>query len=183
MAIETLKYGVIKKNKNIEIRKYPEYIQAETEVKDVDYRSAIGKGFQILAGYIFGDNMSQKKIDMTSPVKTSRSEKIAMTTPVKISGVDTFDIAFMMPSIYTLDTLPVPNDKRIKIREIKPEKLAVIRFSGFFNQKKIENNLILLKEYLKNENIKTEKGFIIAGYNPPWIPGFLARNEVMIKIK
>jgi hypothetical protein len=183
MAIETLKYEVIKKNKNIEIRKYPEYIQAEVEVEDVDYRSAIGKGFQILAGYIFGDNRSQKKINMTSPVKTSRSEKIAMTTPVKISGENTFDIAFVMPSIYTLNTLPVSNDKRIKIRKIKPEKLAVIRFSGFFNQKKIDNSLILIKEYLKNKNIKTAKKVIIAGYNPPWIPGFLARNEVMIKVK
>jgi hypothetical protein len=87
MAIETPKYEVIKKNKNIEIRKYPEYIQAEVEIKDVGYRSAVEKGFQILAGYIFGDNISRKKIDMTAPVKTSKSEKIAMTAPVKISGL------------------------------------------------------------------------------------------------
>jgi hypothetical protein len=50
-------------------------------------------------------------------------------------------------------------------------------------QKKIDNNLILLKEYLKKENIKTEKKFIIAGYDPPWIPGFLERNEIMIRKK
>jgi hypothetical protein len=42
-----------------------------------------------------------------------------------------------MPSIYTLDILPMPNDKRIKIKKIKPEIVAAIRFSGFFNQKKL----------------------------------------------
>jgi hypothetical protein len=182
MAIETPKYEVIKRHKNIEIRKYPEYIQAEVEVSGIDYRTAIGKGFEILASYIFGNNISQKNINMTAPVKTSRPERVAMTSPVKISGEGMYNVAFIMPSVYTLDTLPIPNEKKIQFRKIEPEKVAAIRFKGFFNQKYIDKNITLLKEFLKKENIKTEKKFIIAGYNPPWIPGFLARNEAMVKI-
>lgn len=183
MAIETPKYKVLKKYKNIELRQYSGYIQAEVEVSGLNYRSAIEKGFNILAGYIFGNNVSRKKIDMTAPVKTSKPERIAMTSPVKVSGEGTYNIAFFMPSKYTLDNLPIPNEKSIKLKQIKPEKIAAIRFSGFFDQQNIDKNIILLEEYLTSENIKTESEFIIAGYNPPWIPGFLARNEAMIKIE
>ena len=183
MAIETPKYTVIKKHKNIELRQYLGYIQAEVEVVGLNYRSAIERGFEILAGYIFGNNVSRKKIDMTAPVKTSKSERIAMTSPVKVSGEGTYNVAFFMPSSYTLETLPIPNNSSIKLVEIKPEKIAAIRFSGFFNQENVDKNIITLKEYLAKENIKTDDIFIIAGYNPPWIPGFLARNEAMIKIK
>ena len=182
MAIETPKYNIIRKHKNIELRQYPGYIQAEVEVDGLNFRSAIEKGFEILACYIFGNNVSRKKIDMTAPVKTSKSERIAMTSPVKVSGEGTYNVAFFMPSRYTLENLPTPNEKSIKLREIKPEKIAAIRFSGFFNQEIINKNTIILKEYLAQENIKTDDIFIIAGYNPPWIPGFLARNEVMVKL-
>ena len=183
MAIETPKYTVIRKHNNIEIRQYSGYIQAEVEVGGLNYRSAIEKGFAILAGYIFGNNVSRKKIDMTAPVKTSKSERIAMTSPVKVSGEGTYNVAFFMPSRYTIENLPIPNEKSIIFIEIKPEKVAAIRFSGFFNQKNVDKNIISLKEFLAKENIKTDDVFIIAGYNPPWIPGFLARNEAMIKIK
>jgi hypothetical protein len=164
MAIETPKYTVIRKHNNIELRQYSRYIQAEVEVSGLNYRSAIEKGFEILAGYIFGNNVSRKKIDMTAPVKTSKSEKIAMTSPVKVSGEGTYSVAFFMPSRYTLENLPIPNEKSIILREIKPEKVAAIRFSGFFNQKNVDENIITLKEYLAKEKIKTGDVFIIAGY-------------------
>ena len=93
MAIETPKYSVLRKNKNIEIRQYSEYIQAEVEVNSSNYRSAIEKGFEILAGYIFGNNVSRKKIDMTAPVKTTQSEKIPMTSPVKLSGEGNYNVS------------------------------------------------------------------------------------------
>jgi hypothetical protein len=183
MAIETPKYKVIKKYKNIEIRQYSEYIQAEVEVIAENYKSAIEKGFETLASYIFGNNISRQKIDMTSPVKTSKSEKISMTTPVKVYGKGTYTVSFVMPTKYTLKTLPLPNEKSINFKAIDKQKIAAIRFSGFFIQENIDKNIALLKEYLANENISTDNEFVIAGYNPPWIPGFLARNEVMIKIK
>ena len=183
MAIETPKYKVIKKHKNIELRQYLGYIQAEVEVGGLNYMAAVERGFAILADYIFGNNVSRKKIDMTAPVKTSKSERIAMTSPVKVSGEGTYNVAFFMPSRYTLENLPIPNEKSIKLREIKPEKVAAIRFSGFFNQGNIDKNTIILKEYLAKEKVKTEDVITIAGYNPPWIPAFLARNEVMVKIK
>lgn len=180
---ETPKYSVIRKENEIEIRHYPAYIQAEVTIEDNQYRSAIEKGFSVLAGYIFGNNISQQKIEMTSPVQASQSEKIAMTTPVTISGESRFTVAFIMPSAYTLETLPQPKDSRVHIRLIPDRSLAAIRFTGYFRQDTIEKNKQRLSQWLQEQGIETEGDFIVAGYNPPWVPGLLARNEVLIQIK
>lgn len=180
---ETPKYAVIKKQKEIEIRQYPAYIQAEVVVDEKQYKSAIEKGFDVLAGYIFGNNVSKQKIEMTTPVQASRSEKIAMTTPVTVTGASSITVAFIMPSAYTLETLPQPKDSRVQFKLLPARTMAAIRFSGFFRQDMILKNKQLLGDWLKGQGIVTEGDYIVAGYNPPWVPGFLAHNEVMIQVK
>jgi effector-binding domain-containing protein len=178
---ETPKYSVIKKEKEIELRQYSAYIQAEVSIIEKNYKSAIEKGFNVLAGYIFGNNVSRKNIEMTTPVQAS--QKIAMTTPVTVTGEDSFTVAFIMPSEYSLETLPIPNDSRIHFTLIPDHQMAAIRFSGYFKQETIRENKERLGLWLEAQGLETEGDFIVAGYNPPWIPGFLARNEVLIKIK
>jgi effector-binding domain-containing protein len=180
---ETPKYTVSSKQNQFEIRQYVSYIQAEVTVDDEHYRSAIEKGFDILGGYIFGNNISRQKIDMTIPVQAVHSEKIAMTIPVIITGTSNFTIAFIMPSEYSLDTLPQPKDNRVHFTPIPARTLAVSRFSGYFNEDTINKNKQNLTRWLEEQGLETEGDFIVAGYNPPWVPGFLARNEVLIQIK
>ena len=180
---ETPKYSVIRKDHEIEIRRYPAIIQAEVIVNEVRYQSAIEKGFNVLADYIFGNNVSKQKIEMTSPVQASRSEKIAMTTPVTITGESSFTVAFIMPAAYTLDTLPQPKDNRVHLKLIPARILAAIRFSGYFQQDRIQKNRQRLSDWLQEQGLESEGDFIVAGYNPPWVPGFLARNEVMLQVK
>jgi effector-binding domain-containing protein len=180
---ETPKYSVLKKQKELEIRQYSGYIQAEVAVMENNYKSAIEKGFNILAGYIFGNNISKQKIEMTTPVQASQSEKIAMTTPVTVTGENEYTVAFIMPSEHTLETLPQPKDGRIQFHLIPAHQMAVIRFSGYFKQDRIHKNKQRLSRWLEEQGIETQGDFIVAGYNPPWVPGFLARNEVMIEIK
>lgn len=180
---ESPKYSVLKKQNEIELRHYPDYIQAEVSVVGKDYKSAIEKGFRVLAGYIFGNNISKQKIEMTTPVQVNQSQKIAMTAPVTVTGEDIFTVAFIMPSEFTLETLPIPKDNGIHFTLIPAPQMAAIRFSGYFKQDTINKNKASLSQWLKEEGLETEGDFIIAGYNPPWVPGFLARNEVLIKIK
>jgi hypothetical protein len=179
---ETPKYSVTQKQNEIEIRQYPAYIQAEVALEEKRYQAAIEKGFNILAGYIFGNNLAQQKIAMTTPVEVTRSEKIAMTTPVTVTGESSFRVAFIMPSAYTLQTLPQPKDRRVQIKQIPARSLAAIRFSGYFNEDTIQQNKQRLSQWLREKGIETEGDFIVAGYNPPWVPGFLARNEVLIQV-
>jgi hypothetical protein len=180
---ETPRYFIIKKQKEIELRQYEGYIQAEVCVVEKDYKTAVEKGFGFLAGYIFGNNVSRQKIEMTTPVQVSESRKIAMTTPVTVTGNDKYTVAFIMPSEYTLETLPLPKDDNIHFTLVPSHTMAAIRFSGYFQHDTIQKNKERIGQWLKKEGLKTEGDFIVAGYNPPWVPGFLARNEVMIEVK
>lgn len=103
---ETLNYSVIKKENDYELRQYPANIKAVVEVTDASYQKAIYKRFSTLAGDILGENRRTKEIEMTSPVQVSESQKIAMTRPVTIRGEGTFTVAFIMPSEYSLKSLP-----------------------------------------------------------------------------
>jgi hypothetical protein len=180
---ETPSYSVIRKEKDIELRLYPAYIKAEVTIVDTSYRKAVFKGFNILADYIFGNNIKTEKIAMTSPVQVSQSQKIAMTKPVTISGDGNYIVAFIMPSEFTLDSLPKPKNEAVQFDCVPSNTMAVIRYSGYFQGAKINKAKQHLNTWLEKEGFETDGDFIVAGYNPPWIPWFLARNEVMIMIK
>jgi len=128
-----------------------------------------------------------EKITMTAPVteeKVSESEKIDMTAPVAAEEIKghTYRISFTMPSKYTLESLPEPNDKRIKFKEEKNNRTAVIRFSGRAKEKLAQKEIQELKTWLKEKNIKAKSNFIVAQYNNPFVPGFLRKNEIIVKI-
>jgi hypothetical protein len=136
---ESPKFHVLEKDGNIEIRLYAGYITAEVTVEGSDYKTAVENGFNILAGYIFGNNVSRQKIDMTIPVQAS--QKIAMTTPVTVSGEENYKVAFIMPSMFTMDSLPIPKDNRIKFFPVAEHKMAAIRFYGYFQKRLIMKNM------------------------------------------
>lgn len=179
---ESLKYTVIEKDGNKELRRYAQHIQAEVNVVAESYRAAVSKGFNLLAAYIFGANVSQQNISMTTPVQTYQSQKIAMTTPVTVSGDERFTVAFIMPSEYSMTTLPLPKDERVHLTEVSEQHMGAIRFSGYFQYEKIQEKKQDLAVWLSTKGFEIDGPFIIAGYNPPWVPGFLARNEVLVKI-
>lgn len=178
---ETPQYSLLRKDGKIEIRQYPAYIQAEVEILAENHKSAVWKGFNYLASYIFGENVSRQKIDMTAPVQAS--QKIAMTSPVTVSGQGTFTVAFIMPSSFTLDSLPIPKDSRIHFTNYPVRQMAAIRFSGFFRRAAILSNMQRLRLWLEEQRLLTEGEYIVAGYNPPWVPGPFARNEVLVQLK
>jgi len=101
-----------------------------------NYRNAIERGFNVLANFIFGNNTSRQKIEMTTPVQARPAEKIAMTTPVTVTMSGQYVVAFIMPASYTLDTLPLPTDPRIRFSAVPEHTAAAIHFNGYFNQQK-----------------------------------------------
>ena len=114
MALEKPSYTTIEKDGRFEIRRYDPYLTADVSVSAADYRKAASEGFSPLANYIFGGNTTRQKIAMTAPVAAQpQSEKIAMTAPVSVTGKGTYTVSFTIPNKYTLDTLPIPNDKRV----------------------------------------------------------------------
>ncbi|MDH3199399.1 MAG: heme-binding protein [Myxococcales bacterium] len=181
VAYETPNYEVVEEIGAVEIREYAPYLVAETAVEG-DLENAGNIGFRILASYIFGDNQGERKIAMTAPVSQERGagSKIAMTAPVTQERADDrFTIQFAMPSKYTLETLPKPNDPRIEIREVPARKFAAIRYSGTWSRKNYEKHLARLREALAANGYEAMGEPIWARYDPPFKPWFLRRNEIL----
>ena len=179
-------YKIVAKQDNKEIRRYDSYLIAKTTVSG-SFKDAQREGFRILAGYIFGKNKSQLKIAMTAPVvQKSESEKISMTAPVVISPNEnkTWTMTFSMPSKFTLETLPVPTDERIKIEKIDGKLVAALTFSGFWNESINAEKALELTEWIKGyQEYQITSSPMFAGYNPPWTLPFLRRNEMLIELK
>lgn len=186
MAIDEPKYSVLKDYGNgIELRQYNSYIIAETEVTANNADEAGNLGFKKLGGYIFGDNQRKQSIAMTAPVSQSKSEKIAMTAPVNqtATGKGQYLISFVMPEKYTLDTLPVPNNKTVYFKTIPKRKVLAIQFSGRWTDENFAEHETLLLKSLKENNLSAIGKPWTARYNPPIMPGFMRRNEVMIELR
>ena len=196
MATEEPKYTILSQTDEFELRRYGEQLAAQTWVSG-DQNEASRKGFKILADYIFGNNTASNgesnKISMTAPVamkfeekqsdtkKNGASQKIAMTAPVSIKQEhqqqtdDKWRVQFTMPSQYTMQTLPKPNNPNIEIVEVPAQTYGVIKFSGLAAAKTEE-----LQSWMQAQKLTITGTPELARYNPPWTLPFLRRNEVMI---
>ena len=175
-------YKVFQSEQNIEIRQYEPMIIAEVEV-DGKREDAIGDGFRLLADYIFGNNTVQQVISMTAPVQQKENQNIAMTAPVQQQSTGkSWRMSFVMPSKYSMDSLPVPNNNRVRLKGILAKKFVVIGFSGTNSNENVTEHENQLMNYIEENQIKINDSPKYAFYNPPWSLPFLRRNEVMIEI-
>jgi len=181
--VEQPAYTVVSSQDDIEIRRYAPMIIAEVQVSG-ERGDATSKGFRLLADYIFGNNTVRRDIAMTSPVQQQgESQKIAMTAPVQQQASDRFwTISFVMPSEYTMQTLPKPNNDRVKIRKVPAKRYIAIRFSGRNTESNVSEHEAKLMAYISRNSIKVSGPAKYAFYNPPWTLPFFRRNEVMFEI-
>ena len=187
MATEEPKYSLIEKDGAFEVRTYDSKLIAEV-VLEGEMSDATSAGFRLLADYIFGNNTApsgkSEKISMTAPVTVeNRSEKIAMTAPVAIQSEQKgWRVWFVMPSHFTLATLPKPNNPLVVIKPIAAKRYAVVRFSGWVDDEKMQAKLKDLSAWLTGKKLTSKGQPELARYNPPWTLPFLRRNEVMLEI-
>jgi effector-binding domain-containing protein len=184
VGIEKAKYKVIEKEGKFEIRQYQPQIVAETIV-EADFDEAGNVAFGRLFDYISGENRSKKKIAMTAPVsQETGSQKIAMTVPVnQRKSEGNYVVSFMMPSKYTIEALPEPLDSNVRLREIPARKVAAIRYSGSWSQKKYESKKALLEQFIESKGLRIIGEDIFARYDPPFQLWFLRRNEVLLEVE
>jgi len=177
-------YKVLAEEGDIEIRQYGGMIVAET-VGEGKYSQTSGIAFSRLAGYIFGKNRAKQKIVMTAPVlQEPVSEKISMTAPViQEKKGNAWVMSFVMPEEYTLETLPVPLDPAVTLRQVQGKKVGVIRYSGLHSESNLQNYAGKLTIWLEKRGKKVLSEPRAASYDPPWTIPFLRRNEVHIDIE
>ena len=183
MAVEEPKFKTVVRDGAFEIRDYPASVVAEVTVMG-DQKQAASRGFRLLAGYIFGGNRRRQSIAMTAPVaEIPTGEKIAMTAPVTQSGeAGRWVVRFTMPSSFALNTLPVPNDPRVRLRQLPPARVAVLRFSGIAGERDLKDKSAELTAIAKARDMKLFGPPSLAQYDPPWTLWFMRRNEVMVAV-
>jgi hypothetical protein len=184
VGIEKARYEVIDKEGKFEVRQYKPQIVAETVVES-DFDEAGNMAFRRLFNYISGENRKKESIAMTAPVnQKSSSEKIAMTAPVNQQQSEgNYVVSFLMPSKYTMETLPEPLDSSVRLRQIPARKIAAVRYSGSWSRKKYEQKKVLLEEFIRNKGLRIKGPDIFARYDPPFQIPFLRRNEVLFEVE
>jgi hypothetical protein len=202
MATEEAKFEVISQAGPIELRRYPALIVSETWVEG-DMDAASNQGFRQIADYIFGNNQAagaandkaSAKIAMTAPVTiepVQPAEKIAMTAPVTIEPLDDstnalmdakrWRIHFVMPSQYTLATLPKPNNPAVTLREVPGKTWAVLTYSGFNTVSRVQARTDELLAWVASQKLQAVGSPQLARYNPPWTLPMWRRNEIMLEV-
>ena len=161
MATETPDYKVIAKDGKFEVRDYP----AMSVV-----RTTSGSGdFMRLFRYISGGNEGGQKIAMTAPVLVQHEgEKPGMS--------------FIVPRDVATTKIPAPEDVAVKVDNVASARFAVLRFSGGRNEENEKKALASLRQQMEAKQLEPAGEPVFAYYDPPWIPGFMRRNEAMLRI-
>jgi hypothetical protein len=165
---EEQKHSLVRKYKDFEIRFYPSATIATISSNAKTYRDLAGPGFQKLAGYIFGGNESNTKISMTSPVQMDINDSVST-------------MSFAMPSSFTKENLPKPNDPNVHIKITSDEYVAVVRFGGYASDEDLKFYSEKLQNLLKANGITSFGNYRFLGYNPPF--QFIGRrNEIIVAV-
>lgn len=179
---ESAEYKVIETDGKFEIREYPDLMLASTTTQ-IDAQNSGERGrdgsFMKLFRYISGSNQAEQTISMTTPVFMEKDETEAQ-------------MGFVMPKEVAVAGTPQPTGEGVAIRKRAGGRFAVIRFSGRLSEKLAKENETKLREWMNTKNLTPAQtnsddldstNVESASYDPPFTPGPLRRNEVLIRLQ
>jgi hypothetical protein len=185
MAIEEPGYEVERRleGADVEVRRYAPYAVAQVRVDGPPDR-ADSEGFRILAGYIFGKNKGERRLEMTAPVtRAAAPARLEMTAPVtRTEDAQGYVLQFVLPGGVTLATAPEPIDPRVALREVPASRIAAIRYSGTWSQANYGEHLERLRAALRAAQLEPTGEPTLSRYNGPMTPWFLRRNEIWLPL-
>ncbi|WP_296419885.1 SOUL family heme-binding protein [Pseudooctadecabacter sp.] len=179
---ETPRYEVVAEYGAAELRSYAPHLLAVVAVRG-DRRGALNQGFRTLAGYIFGGNAGGASVAMTSPV-TQAPAQIDRAAPVTQIGEDgVWEVTFMMPSDFTRDTLPAPNNDAVRFVEVPARQMLVATFSGRSTDRILTAQTDALRRLADEAGIGLTGAPTFMFYDDPFtLPGN-RRNEVGFEVR
>ena len=161
---ERQKYDLIKKVDDVELRRYHECVMADVIVNS-PYSNAANLGFRPLVTYI-----SENRIAMTAPVVQEQLH------------TDSWVVSFVMPADMKLDSMPLPKNRSVTLRTITEHTAAALVFRGVTTEHMVRVRENQLRQTLQNHNIPITGPMRIARFDPPWKPGFMRHNEVIVPV-
>lgn len=169
-ANEEPDYEVIAEFATFELRRYEPYIVAETNVAG-GFENVGNQAFDVLFGYISGGNRGDVEIAMTAPVTQEAGD-----------APDEYRLAFVMPDLYTLESLPQPDDDRVQLKPVPARYVAAHRYSGSWSEERYQQHLQGLQAALEAQGLEPVAPPVFARYNAPFTPWFLRRNEILLEV-
>ncbi len=166
LAYESPEYSVLQEDGSFEVRQYPDMTVVSTPMKSSNPNE--DDSFMKLFGYIAKGNED--------------NQKIAMTTPVFMSGDGDGEMSFVVPKEVAAEGAPQPNSDQLALGTMAGGKFAVYRYSGSWKENRRNSAEETLGEWVAKQGLKTQGKFISAGYDPPFTPPPLRRNEVLIRL-
>jgi len=182
-ATEEPVFEVVRQLEGVEVRQYAAYAVAEVVVPG-PADEAGNQAFPILAGYIFGKNKGERKFAMTAPVtQAAVPVKLDMTAPVtQTAAPGGFLVQFVLPKGVTAASAPEPLDARVQLRDVPPNRVAVIRYSGFWSASNYDEHLAKLQTALRAAELGWEGAPVYSRYDAPFTPWFMRRNEIWLRV-
>ena len=177
---ESAAYTVVKSDSTFELRDYPELTVVATAMdsagQDRDDR------FMRLFRYIDGDNAASQKVAMTTPVFMTggrpvdgRPGEAAPAAPAKMH--------FVVPAAVAAAGAPAPKAENVALESMPARRVAVVRFAGSSNPELEKTKLAELRAWMETQGLAAAGEPFLAYYDPPWTPGPMRRNEVLVPVK
>lgn len=166
---EQLPYTVLRDYGDFEVRRYPDHTLVQVADQG-DFTSVGYRAFGPLFQFISGNNSASQSISMTAPVL---QEEVAQNKHV---------VSFVMPSALNAQPVPTPKDARLVTKHIAGFDAAVLTFGGSWRVERLHTKGAQLQRSVAREGLATVGNVVYARYNPPWMPPFLKRNEVLIAL-
>jgi hypothetical protein len=184
-AYESARYSVVRSEGEFEVRNYADLVLVSTTMQ-FDAQGNDGS-FSRLFRYISGDNGQQQKVAMTTPVFMQRATQNlkGVTTTSEGEQANTNQqgqMAFVVPEEVASGGAPEPENSGVKLLEREGGNFAALRFPGRMGNISLKQKENELRQWLKRQNLAATGPVEYAGYDPPWTPGFLRRNEILIRI-
>ena len=190
--VNTAPYTIIKasKDKDIELREYPQMVLVSTSMINDDQ----GAAFKRLFNYISGANKTSSDIAMTAPVfinehqnkseNESSAQQIEMTAPLFMHGVNNGSVmSFVMPQGFTHQSTPEPANPDVWVKEVTNLKVAAIIFSGSLSEENKQQYTRQLKDWVAQQDLQIQGEAFTAAYNGPFTLPAFRRNEILIEVK
>jgi len=77
----------------------------------------------------------------------------------------------------------VPTNSLVTMKSVPEQLTAVRKFGGGWNESRFKAEGELLLNAVVREGFEPVGNLYWARFDPPWKPGFLKRNEVLINVK
>jgi hypothetical protein len=165
-------FRVIRTYEDFELREYQPCVIAEVKVS-AGYSSAASVAFGSLFNYISKGNKTSQKIAMTAPVIAAQKAD---------TSEDEWFVSFVMPSGSTFGHLPDPNDPNVVLRDLDTENCIAMSFRGRATEEKSEQMAKRLRAAAAKENMSLSTETRICRFDPPFKPGLLQYNEIVIPV-